>query len=86
MEIEEKLKSQVFKETPETFSKKVIDLVWEDDIGYWDAILNLMDKLNLEEDTVAKLLTPDLKVELELELKSRGALKKSKTEDYSFFT
>lgn len=69
----------VLKETRETFSKKVEDLVWDKDIPYLDAIFTITTNNGLDPDTIDKLLTKELYSKVEREAEKLSLLK-TKTE------
>ncbi len=71
------VQTHIIKINAESFSKEVIDLVWRDDIPYFEAITHLMNVKGLEPEHVAKLLTADLKAELTIELENTNTLPKS---------
>ena len=54
--------------TNKLFSKSVEELVQNKKMPYLDAILHLGKEYNMEEETVAKLLTPTLKQKLREEV------------------
>lgn len=70
---------KVVKETASSFSQKVTELVWKDDVSYFDAITTLMKELDLEPEYVAKLITPELKSEMAIELEKTNLIRKSTT-------
>ena len=67
----------VIKETSESFSNKVEELVWMEDLSYYAAVLQLMEELEYEPEIVSKLITPTLKARLALELEDINLVKKS---------
>lgn len=76
------LEARVIKETPRAFSKQVIDLVWEKDISYFEALNKLMQEKNYEPEYVAKLVTPDLKSFLTEEAGKLALIKKENRLDF----
>lgn len=72
-----RIQNQVIKLTPEVFSKEVTALVWKDDISYLEAIVHLMNEKQLEPEYVAKLLTKEVKAELEIEAQDNNLVEKS---------
>lgn len=71
------VQKQVVKVTAESFSKDVTELVWKEDISYFDAITHLMSERQLEPEHVAKLLTSEVVSELTIELEKSNYLPKS---------
>ena len=61
------LKEHVVKETKESFSHKVEEIVWMKDITYLEAIKEQTELSDLEPQTVSKLITKDLYAKLEEE-------------------
>lgn len=77
-EIKEKeLEKVVIKETAEEFSDRVEELVWLEDISYYEALIALMAASEYEETHTAKLITPALKTKLALELEDLNLIEKS---------
>jgi CRISPR/Cas system type I-B associated protein Csh2 (Cas7 group RAMP superfamily) len=67
----------VIKETSESFSTRVEELVWKEDISYYEAVTQLMAESEYEPEIVSKLITPTLKSRLALELEDINLIKKS---------
>lgn len=78
------IEKTVVKETSVTFSKSVIDRVWEKDMGYFDALNEVMVEKNYEPEYCAKLITPELKSFLTEELEKLSLVKKSGDERLDF--
>ena len=72
------IKQHVLKETKDSFSRKVEDLVWEKDISHLDAVTLLMEKQGLEPETVGKLISKDLQAKLETEAEKLSLIKTKK--------
>ena len=77
LEIEERMKKQIVKETTLEFSKKVEALVWEQDITYMEALSTLMEEGAYEPERVAKMLTAELKAKLQEEAEALSLIKKT---------
>lgn len=75
MNQEKIIKDHVLKETKESFSKKVEDLVWQKDLTYLDAIHELMEQSNIEPEAISKLLSKDLVSKVEREAEDLSLLK-----------
>ena len=69
------IKQHVLKDTRESFSKKVEELVWEKDITYLDAIFDIMERQDIEPETMGKLLSKDLYARVEREAEGLSLLK-----------
>jgi hypothetical protein len=74
---EKVIKEHIIKETAQSFSEKVEDLVWMKDIPYFEAIQILQDENGYEPEYVAKLLTPLLYSKLSEELEKVALVKKT---------
>lgn len=72
-----KIQNHIMKITPEKFSREVIELVWKEDISYFDAINHLMTEKQLEPEYVAKLLNKEVLAELTIELEKTNSIEKS---------
>ncbi len=77
VDINKQLEKQILKENQAAFSHKVEELVWMEDISYMEAINSLMKESDFEPEFVAKLLTPELKSKLTIELEDISMVKKS---------
>lgn len=77
LEIEERIKKQIVRETAIDFSKKVEALVWEQDLTYMEALSQTMEQGGYEPERVAKMVTPDLKAKLQKEAEGLSLIKKT---------
>ena len=69
------LSQHVVKETRESFSKQVEEIVWDKDISYLDAVYHLMDLKGLEPEIMGKLLSKDLYAKIEREAEDLSLIK-----------
>ena len=69
------IERHVIKETRETFSRKVEDLVWAEDITHLDAVFELMERTGMEPESTGKLLSKDLYAKVEQEAEDLSLLK-----------
>lgn len=62
------------------FAMTIENIVVEEDISYMDALLYVMEKEKLDEETVAKLVKKNsvIKIKLELEMEELNLLKTEK--------
>ena len=77
LEIEERMKKQIVRETTIEFSKKVEALVWEQDITYMEALSTVMEEAGYEPERIAKMITPDLKAKLQKEAEDLSLIKRT---------
>ena len=75
----EQLENIVVKETPESFSIKVVDLVTEKNMTYLDAIKQLTEEYDYEYEFVSKMLTPVVFCKLKEETTKLHLIKKEET-------
>lgn len=76
MEISNIIERIVIKENEKSFSQSVEDCVWEKDISYFDAVVEVMTAKNIEPNQAAKLLSKDIKTILKHEASELSLLKK----------
>lgn len=72
------IEQHVVKETRDSFSKKVEELVWDKDIPYLDAVMELMEKGGHEPESMGKLISKELYSKLEKEAEDLSLLKQTK--------
>ena len=77
LEIEERIKKQIVKENAAEFSKKLEQMVWEEDISYIEALTTLTEQSGYEAERVAKMLTPEVKAHIQNEAEDLSLIKKS---------
>ena|ERR1035437_971720 len=77
LEIDERMKKQLVKETTIEFSKKVEAMVWEQDISYMEALSTVMEEGNYEPERVAKMITPELKAKIQQEAEELSLIKRT---------
>lgn len=77
MDEKEVIEKQVVCETPQSFSTKVEDLVWEKDIPYLDAVVELCEKLGYEPESIPKFITEELKSKIAFEAEKLSLIKKT---------
>lgn len=77
LEIEERIKKQIVRETASDFSKKVEALVWEQDLTYMEALSQVMEEGGHEPERIAKMVTPELKSKLQKEAEELSLIKKT---------
>jgi hypothetical protein len=75
-EIEERLKKQIVKENSESFSKRVLQLVKEQEYTFMDAIIEVARQTGYEPDKVTKLLTPEVKARFQEEMEDMNMIKR----------
>ena len=75
--MEPDIEKEIIKETQLSFSKKIENLVWDQDITYFDAINALMKSMDLEPEYVSRLLSPDIKSKLTVEVEELKLIKPS---------
>ena len=81
LSVEEKiLEQQIVRETKESFSLKIEDLVWDKDIPYMEALVILMEQGDIEPERISKLLTPEILSKLEIEVEDLNLLKTKQTD------
>ena len=76
VEISNIIERIVIKENEKSFSQSVEDCVWEKDISYFDAVIEVMTSKNIEPNQAAKLLSKDIKTILKHEASELSLLKK----------
>jgi len=76
VEISNIIERIVIKENEKSFSQSVEDCVWEKDISYFDAVVEVMTAKNIEPNQAAKLLSKDIKTILKHEASELSLLKK----------
>ena len=76
VEINNIIERIVIKENEKSFSQSVEDCVWEKDISYFDAVIEVMTSKNIEPNQAAKLLSKDIKTILKHEASELSLLKK----------
>lgn len=81
METANEVFNDTLLETPETFWKKVDDLVWDQDITYLEATVKIAEDNEYEPERVAKLVAPVLKAKIEEEASSLNLIEKKNTLD-----
>lgn len=64
---QKQIEANILKENALQFSTDVENLVWEKDISYLDAILELVEKRSIELEVIPKLITKELFFKLEEE-------------------
>lgn len=69
--------TKIVKENKESFSKKVMQLVWQKDISYLEALSEVAEQLEYEPQHVAKLITEDLKALIAFDAEKLSLIKKS---------
>ena len=77
LEIEERIKKQIIRVTSSDFCKKVEDLVEEKDISYLDAISEIMEEMEYEPEQVAKLISTQIKANIQKEAEDLLLVKKT---------
>lgn len=70
------IEKQVVKETESSFSQAVENRVWEKDISYMEAIVEVMMEKKIEAPQVSKLLSKEIKNILQCEATDLSLLKK----------
>jgi hypothetical protein len=67
---------EIIKENAVEFSTRVENLVWEEDISYFDSVQKCAEQKAYEPERVSKLLTADLFAKLQREAEDRHLIKK----------
>lgn len=70
------IENLVVKETPETFFNQVEDVVWDKDVTWLEATIQVIKKNNYEADLVKKLINSQLKGLLYREAQKLNLVKK----------
>lgn len=76
---EENLENIIFPFTKEVFSKEVTEMVWMEDILYIEAMSELIKKYEMDVEVIPKLLTNELKEEIEIEAEKLNLVKTKKS-------
>lgn len=63
-------------ETEKSFSQSIENRVWDKDISYMDAIVELMEEKNIDSSQVSKLISKEIKNILQHEAESLSLIKK----------
>jgi hypothetical protein len=78
-EITDTVEKEIIKETALEFSTRVENLVWSDDISYFEAVQILTLESGYEPERIPKLLTKAMYAKLEYEMENKNLIKRSDT-------
>jgi len=71
------LAKTIIKQTKESFSTEIEDLVWMKDISYLESLVELSEKYDIDTDKVKKLLTPEIISKIEIEAEKLSLITKT---------
>jgi translation initiation factor 2 beta subunit (eIF-2beta)/eIF-5 len=75
----EDLSDIIVSETADSFSQKIEEYVWEHDVSYMDAMLELAKKLNYDETVIKSLLTPEILTHIQHDAEKLNIIKSKKS-------